>query len=142
MKIYVSGSIYGGRQKIEIYKRMIEGLELYGEVLNKQIIDEDVIKKEEFQKDEDIFKDLESCIETADLLFAEVTVPSLGVGYEIGVADRLGKQIIAIYDLNEIDKVSTMIRGNQRIKVIGYHDVSEIVDHLDEILGKNYRGVL
>ena len=134
MKIYVSGSIYGGRQKIETYRTMINALEKYGEVCDKQIIDEDVLKKEEFQSDEEIFEGLEALLKTSDLVFAEVTVPSLGVGYELGFADQLGKKIIAIYDLNVIDKVSTMIRGNKRIKLIGYHDISEIVDNLDELL--------
>ena len=134
MRIYVSGSIYGGRQKIETYKTMINALEKYGEVCDKQIIDEDVLKKEAFQSDEEIFEGLEALLKTSDLVFAEVTVPSLGVGYELGFADQLGKKIIAIYDLNVIDKVSTMIRGNKRIKLIGYHDISEIVDNLDELL--------
>ena len=134
MRIYVSGSIYGGRQKIETYRTMINALEKYGEVCDKQIIDEDVLKKEEFQSDEEIFEGLEALLKTSDLVFAEVTVPSLGVGYELGFADQLGKKIIAIYDLNVIDKVSTMIRGNKRIKLIGYHDISEIVDNLDEII--------
>lgn len=134
MKIYVSGSIYGGRQKIETYRTMINALELYGEVCDKQIIDEDVLKKEEYQDDETIFNILVEDLKTADLVFAEVTVPSLGVGYELGFADQLGKKIVAIYDLNMIDKVSTMIRGNKKIKLIGYHNISEIVDSLDEIL--------
>ena len=137
-KIYVSGSIYGGRKKIETYRVMIDVLELYGEVCDKQIIDEDVIKKEEYQTDESIFNGLVALLESADIVFAEVTVPSLGVGYELGTADKLGKKIIAIYDLNEIEKVSTMIRGNKKIKLIGYHDISEIVDNLSEILGPDF----
>ena len=134
MKIYVSGSIYEGRQKIETYRTIINALEEFGVVCDKQIIDEDVLKKEEFQSDEDIFKNLENELTTSDLVFAEVTVPSLGVGYELGLADHLGKKIIAVYDLNVIDKVSTMIRGNKRIKLIGYYDISEIVDNLKDIL--------
>ena len=133
MRIYVSGSIYGGRQKIETYKKIINALEKYGDVLDKQIIDEDVIKKEAFQNDEDIFTDLEGLLKSADIVFAEVTVPSLGVGYELALADQLGKKIIAIYDLNMINKVSTMIRGNKRINLIGYHDISEIVNNLEEL---------
>ncbi len=140
MKIYVSGSIYGGRQKIETYKTIINALEKYGEVCDKQIIDEDVLKKEEFQSDEEIFKGLEVQLKTADIVFAEVTVPSLGVGYELGFADQLGKKIIAIYDLNMIDKVSTMIRGNKRINLIGYHEISEIVNNLDQLLKLWTRG--
>ena len=134
MKIYVSGSIYGGRPKIETYKTIIAALEEYGEVCDKQIIDEDILKKEEFQSDEEIFESLVEQLKTADIVFAEVTVPSLGVGYELALADQLGKKIIAIYDLNMINKVSTMIRGNKRINLIGYHDISEIVNSLEELL--------
>ena len=134
MKIYVSGSIYGGRQKIETYKKIIAALENYGEVLDKQIIDEDVLKKEDYQSDEEIYKDLESKLKIADIIFAEVTLPSIGVGYELGLADNLGIRIIAVYDLNDVEKISTMIRGNKRIKLIGYHDISEITDNLENIL--------
>lgn len=134
MKIYVSGSIYGGREKIETYKVIIEALEKYGEVYDKEIIDEDILEKEKFQSDEEIFKKLENYLKNIDIVFAEVTVPSLGVGYELGFADQLGKKIIAIYDMNVVSKVSTMIRGNKRIKLIGYHNISEIINKLDEIL--------
>lgn len=134
MKIYVSGSIYGGREKIETYKVIIEALEKYGEVYDKEIIDEDVLEKEKFQSDEGIFKKLENYLKNIDIVFAEVTVPSLGVGYELGFADQLGKKVIAIYDMNVVSKVSTMIRGNKRIKLIGYHNISEIINKLDEIL--------
>ena len=134
MKIYVSGSIYGGREKIETYKVIIEALEKYGTVYDKEIIDEDILEKEKFQSDEEIFNKLENYLKNIDIVFAEVTVPSLGVGYELGFADQLGKKVIAIYDMNVVDKVSTMIRGNKRIKLIGYHDISEIINKLDEIL--------
>ena len=134
MKIYVSGSIYGGREKIETYKIIINALEKYGEVYDKEIIDEDVLEKEKFQSDEEIFEKLEGYLKNIDIVFAEVTVPSLGVGYELGFADQLGKKVIAIYDMNVVDKVSTMIRGNKRIKLIGYHDISEIVDNLENII--------
>ena len=43
MKVYISGSIYGGRQKVENYKAIIEKIEEFAEVLNKNIIDDDVI---------------------------------------------------------------------------------------------------
>lgn len=137
MKIYMSGSIYGGRGKIEIYKKLISALEKYGEILDDQIADEDTIAKEEFQNDEDIYKDLESKLKIADIIFAEVSIPSLGVGYELGFADKLGKRIIAIYDETYTHKVSTMIRGNKRIELIPYKDISEIISNLDNILKGN-----
>ena len=134
MNIYVSGSIYGGTQKIDTYKLMIEELEKYGVVVDKQIADPNTIANEEFQTDEEIYQDLEEKLINADLVFAEVSVPSLGVGYELGFADKLGKKIIAIYDENYTKKVSTMIRGNKRIKLIPYRDINEIFDQLGDLL--------
>jgi len=136
MKIYVSGSIYGGTEKIDTYKIMINELSKYGEVLNKQIADPLTIANEKYQKDEDIYNDLEKKLELADLIFAEVSIPSLGVGYELGYANKLGKKIIAIYDENYTKKVSTMIRGNKNIKLIAYKDILEIIGKLDGLLKK------
>lgn len=135
MKIYVSGSIYGGTEKIETYKILIKELEKYGEVLDKQIADINTIANEAYQSDEEIYKDLENKLYEADIIFAEVSIPSLGVGYELGFADKLGKKIIAIYDSVYTPKVSTMIRGNKRIKLIPYKDIKEITDNLDNLLG-------
>lgn len=134
MKIYMSGSIYGGTQKIETYKILIDNLKKYGEILNDNIANENTIAEEAFQKDEDIFAALVAKMHTADIVFSEVSIPSLGVGYELGLADSLDKKIIAIYDKEYVDKVSTMIRGNKRIKLIPYHNLNEIIDNLEEII--------
>ncbi len=134
MNIYVSGSIYGGTEKIETYKVMIEELEKYGVVVDKQIADPNTIANEEFQTDDEIYRDLENKLINADIVFAEVTIPSLGVGYELGYADKLGKKIIAIYDETYTKKVSTMIRGNKRIKLIPYTDIEEILENLENLL--------
>ena len=134
MKIYVSGSIYGGTQKIDTYKILIEELEKYGEVLNKQIADPNVIANEVYKKDEDIFKDLEDKLIISDVLVAEVSIPALGVGYELGFADKLNKRIIAIYDETYTPKVTTMIRGNKRITLIPYQRIEEITSNLDKLL--------
>jgi len=134
MKIYVSGSIYGGTEKIETYKILIKELEKYGEVLTKQIADINTIANEKYEKDEDIYESLEQKLNAADILIAEVSIPSLGVGYEIGYADKLNKKIVAIYDQNYTSKVTTMIRGNKRIKLIPYSDINEIIAELDYLL--------
>jgi hypothetical protein len=134
MKIYISGSIYGGRGKIGTYKKLINKLEKYGEVFDKQIAEEKAIENEQFQNDEEIFLNLERDLKSVDILFAEITIPSLGVGYELGLADALNKKIIAIYDETITPKVSTMIRGNKRIKLISYKSIDEILNNLDKIL--------
>ena len=134
MKIYFSGSIYGGRQKLETYKKLVKELQKYGEVLNPQVADDNVLINEKQNSDNQIFEDYEKELQECDLVFAEVTIPSLGVGYEIGYADSHNKPIIAIYDKTAISKVTTMLRGNKRIKIIPYTNVEEIINNLEEIL--------
>lgn len=134
MKIYLSGSMYGGTQKIDTYKILVKELEKFGEVLNKQVADEEAIANEKYQKDEDIFENLEKKINEADIIFAEVSIPSLGVGYELGYGDKLNKKIVAIYDKNYVEKVSTMIRGNKRINLISYTNIYEITNNLKKLL--------
>lgn len=134
MKIYFSGSIYGGRQKLDTYKKLINELKKYGEVLNAEVADDDVVINEEQQSDYDIFENLEQEMNQADLIFAEFTVPSLGVGYEIGYADSHNKKIIGIYDKTVIPKITTMLRGNKRLKIIPYTDINEIISNLERII--------
>ena len=45
------------------------------------------------------------------VVVAEVTVPSLGVGYEIGRAVAMGKQVLCLYRPQEGKLLSAMIRG-------------------------------
>lgn len=134
MKIYFSGSIYGGRQKLDTYKILIKKLEEYGEVLNPEVSDENVLNSEKNSTDNVIFETLIDKLNQADLIFAEVTIPSLGVGYEIGYADSHNKTIIAIYDEKEVSKVTTMLRGNKKLKIIPYTNVEDILNNLKEIL--------
>lgn len=134
MKIYFSGSIYGGRQKLQTYKELIKELKKYGEVLNEEVGDDNVIIDEERVPDNEIFENLEKELKQADLIFAELTVPSLGVGYEIGYVDSHNKKIIGIYDKTVVPKITTMLRGNKRLKIIPYTNIDEIISNLGNII--------
>lgn len=135
MKIYFSGSIYGGRQKLDTYKKLVKELQKYGEILDAEgIVDDNVLIHEEEKNDNEIFENLEDKLNQADLIFAELTVTSLGVGYELGYADKSDKRIIGIYDTTVTPKITTMLRGNKRLKIIPYEDINEILSNLGEII--------
>ena len=42
MNIYFSGSIYGGRQKLEAYKKLVKELTKFGNVLDEEVADDNV----------------------------------------------------------------------------------------------------
>ena len=56
---------------------MKNALKKYGEVCDKQIIDEDVLKKEEFQSDEEIFEELEALLKMVAISMRKVVILNL-----------------------------------------------------------------
>ena len=132
MKFYFAGAIRGGREKLDIYIKINELLEKYGEVLDKHVANPNVDTMEKNNSLEEIYNRDINWISECDVLIAEVSTPSLGVGYEISYAEKLGKRIICIYD--ESIKISAMIGGNKYFEIIKYKDSDELLSKLEEKL--------
>jgi len=130
MKIYFSASIRGGRENATIYKEIIALLQKYGEVLTEHIGDTELSDQGEKKDVKFIFKRDMLWIEEADIMVADVSTPSIGVGYEIRYAQELGKKIICLYFLNSPKKISGMIEGNPEIKIINYRAIGDIIKPL------------
>lgn len=129
MKIYFAGSITGGRDDKDLYAQMIPMLKEYGEVLTEHIGNAGLteVGEQEILTAQQIFERDVAWLREADVIVAEVTIPSLGVGYEIGLAESLGKRILCIYREREGKKTSAMLLGNPRINTItNYSDISEL----------------
>ena len=126
MKIYFSGSIRGGRDDVEIYHQIITYLKNFGEVLTEHIGSSSLDSSGEKNDDISIHnKDMELLMQS-DLIIAEVTNPSLGVGYEIGRALENNKKIICVYRRKENKKISAMILGSKNILSFEYQDLESL----------------
>ena len=130
MKIYFAASIRGGRENAAIHKDIITLLQEYGEVLTEHIGDTGLSDQGEKKDVKFIFKRDMLWIKQADIMVADVSTPSIGVGYEIRYAQELGKKIICLYFLNSPKKISGMIEGNPKIKIINYRTVGDIIKSL------------
>ena len=113
-KIYFAGSIAGGRQDEDLYGRIIAKLGEYGKVLT-EIVGKPNPGKDEHTLDLNGHKkihdeDLE-WLTQCDYLVAEVTQPSLGVGYELGRAISLEKKILCLFRPDSDKRLSSMIQG-------------------------------
>jgi 2'-deoxynucleoside 5'-phosphate N-hydrolase len=64
-------------------------------------------------------------LKSADVIIAEVSTPSLGVGYELGRAVDMGKPILCLYQMNEEKRLSGMISGCPGIVSVVYRDIEE-----------------
>jgi hypothetical protein len=120
MRIYFAGAIRGGRDDWSIYTQIIALLGEYGIVLTEHIGDSTLsVTGEEFADRYIHDRDL-TWLRSCDWLVAEVTRPSLGVGYEIGKASEWGKQIICLYRSAVTPNLSAMIGGCPDLAVYAY----------------------
>ena len=115
MKIYFAGSIRGGRDEENMYFKIIDCLSGFGEVLTEHVGDKNVQKNEEKHSDSYIFERDVSWLKSSDVMVADVTVPSLGVGYEIGLAETLDIPVLCLYNPKNKKTLSAMITGNKNI---------------------------
>lgn len=129
MKFYFAGAIRAGSEKLDIYIKINELLEKYGEILDKHVAKHNVNKIENNKSLEEIYRRDITWIKECDVLVAEVSIPSLGVGYEVSYAENLGKRIICIYDTSV--NISAMIGGNKYLELIKYEDSDDLISKLE-----------
>ena len=73
-------------------------------------------------------------VREADILIAEVTNPSLGVGYEIAKAEEWNKPILALFRDTGERKLSAMIEGSPNTTTVYYKEISEALRAVDGFL--------
>jgi nucleoside 2-deoxyribosyltransferase len=108
MKIYFAGSIRGGRQFADTYAHVIKGLQEAGHtVLSEHVGFAEL--KEKLSDTEIYARDID-WIEEADVLVADVSQASLGVGYEIAYAHHKAHKPVICFAQTGAN-VSAMITG-------------------------------
>jgi len=126
MKIYFAGSIRGGREDAALYLQIIEYLKSFGEVLTEHIGDQKLTDLgDDGPTDRYIHdRDLE-WLQSADVLVAEVTTVSMGVGYEIGRAVESGKKVLCLFRPESGKNLSAMIAGCPDLELVKYRNLNE-----------------
>ena len=117
------------------YEKLIEIIQVHGIVLTEHLDDDDEIQnKDRVLSDREIHdRDLQWIIES-DLMVAEVTVPSLGVGYEIGRATEMGKPILCLFNTDSQHTLSAMIAGIEGVQVRNYKKPEELEEKLGQFI--------
>lgn len=134
MKIYFACSISGGRKDEKAYQHLVRVIVEMGiEVPTAHIAETGIENIDDQEKPRDIYQRDVDWIEESDLLVAEVSTPSHGVGFEIGYALFHGKPVLCLYKQDVV--VSKMITGNPHplLSVLSYRDLREA-----EIMLKKY----
>ena len=141
MKMFFSGSISGGLDDVALYLEIIKLLQSYGDVISEHTVgadgrahydSEDITPQEAHDRDVD-------WVLSSDVVVAEVSTPSIGVGYEIGRAVAARVPVIALYRTNSSKTLSAMIEGAPAdvMTVIKYSTIEELADKLPKHLSSH-----
>jgi len=134
-KIFLSGSIRGGRQLLETYREICDILgEAGAEVLSWHVADPELETVEMKMTEEEIYARDMGLLVKSDALIAEVTVASTGVGYEICRALVRGIPVLCLY--NPDAAVSAMVLGNPHhlLEARAYPDKTSLKNIITEFI--------
>lgn len=128
MKIYFACSITGGRELEATYQQIVAALSAVGhEIPTSHLAQPEALENERNLTPQDVYQRDVNWINNCDALIAEVSVPSHGVGYEIGFALHIGKPVLCLHQKERT--VSKMITGNSdpALTVDDYSNVEEAI---------------
>ena len=135
MKVYFACSISGGRKDEKAYQYLVGVMEGMGIDVPTAHIAETGIEEIDDQKAPlEIYQRDVNWIQDSDILVAEVSTPSHGVGYEIGYALSLDMPVLCLYKDGIV--VTKMISGNPDplLSVMAYADLQQAEEILQTYL--------
>ena len=123
-KVYFAGSIRGGRQDAELYRKIISVINETDKVLTEHVGDLS-LSLVEGQGDKAIYEQDTAWLRESDIVIAECSQPSLGVGYELAYAEKIGKPVHIFYRVGI--NLSAMLSGDDYFELHSYNDEEELL---------------
>jgi nucleoside 2-deoxyribosyltransferase len=136
-RVFFSCSMRGGFSKLaqaELRKipDLLESLGL--ELLSRHQTQDDFITSESRLMEQQIHDRDYRWLQKADLVIAEITNPSLGVGAELADAVRLGIPVLAVYKREYEHEISAYIRGKAGVLCQPYSDTADLKEIIREFI--------
>ncbi len=136
MNLYFAAAIRAGRELQPVYAALVRALQAAGHaVLTEHVASGTIFADEAGQTDAQIFAQDIAYLDRVDALVAEVTIPSLGVGYEIAYALHVRNiPVVCLY--RQETSLSAMLTGNPhpRLTLLPYADLPGALAALDGFL--------
>ena len=141
LSIYLACTVRGDRGAVSVLRTLAGALEEMGHtILSRHLLDDDVDSAESALGERDVFiRDIE-WLEQCDVLVAEASGSSFGVGFEVGYvlgrSDRTSQRVILMYGTTRRNQISRLIVGNAhpRCDVVAYDDPASLMTALTNLL--------
>ena len=142
MKIYLACTVRGDRSGVLAGRAICERLEHHGhEVQTKHLLADDVETAEAQLTEGDVFRRDLGWLAQCDVLVAEASGSSYGVGFEVGYvlgrAHASRQRVVLLYDRRRRHAISRLITGNcdPNCATFGYGSIEELSAFIDRTLG-------
>jgi len=117
MKIYLACTVRGDRRAVEGLRSVVAALERAGHtVLTTHLLEDDVDTAESSLTEREVYDRDVAWLESCDVLVAEASGSSFGVGFEVGYvlgrSDRTDQHVVLLYRRDRQPFISRLIAGN------------------------------
>src|ERR1700742_2206536 len=139
MTVYLACTVRGDRGGVLAGRAICERLQRHGHhVLTTHLLADNVDSAESLITEQQVFRrDLE-WLTSCDVLVAEASGSSYGVGFEVGYvlgrASVSGQRVVLLYDTARRDQVSRLITGNHdsACTTFAYGSIDELSAFIDQ----------
>jgi nucleoside 2-deoxyribosyltransferase len=146
MTVYLACTVRGDRNGVVAGRAICERLQALGHaVLTTHLLAEDVDRAEAQLSEEDVYtRDLD-WLSQCDVLVAEASGSSYGVGFEVGYvlgrASQTGQRVVLLYDAARRHAVSRLIVGNRDAQCtsFGYASIGDLMAFIDRYFAATFR---
>jgi nucleoside 2-deoxyribosyltransferase len=142
MRIYLACTVRGDRGGVEAGRAICRRLQRSGhEVLTTHLLADDVESAEARLTEAEVFGRDVDWLSRCDILVAEASGSSYGVGFEVGYvlgrAAHSGQRVVLVYDRNRRQTISRLIAGNcdANCTTFGYTSLDDLGAFIDRALG-------
>jgi nucleoside 2-deoxyribosyltransferase len=132
--IYLACTVRGDRGAIAAVRSVADFLERQGHsVLTRHLLTDDVDDAESAMSEQDVFERDMRWLVAADLLIAEASGSSFGVGFEVGYvlgrAEQTGQRVLLLHHASRRAHISRLVTGNShpRCTLYAYRDTGDLL---------------
>ena len=137
MKIYFTASRAGNKQFGEHYKKIIGAIKKEGFKVQADHIINDAPQPHE-KNFHDYYRSAYKWIKEADMVVAEISTPSSGVGHEIFLALNNKKPVLALLNENAVTDRDATLKGNpSKLLVYEKYDDKNLTQVIRKFIGKS-----
>ena len=141
MNIYLACTVRGDRGAVAVARTLADTLACMGHtILTGHLLTDDVEAAEAALTERAVFERDLRWLDAADILIAEASGSSYGVGFEVGYvlgrSDVTGQRVLLLYDVARRPLVSRLIAGNvhPNCTTYPYRDADDLLRFVDTFL--------